>query len=502
MLNLKILKNLGNYKGYIKKSLGTLETKTRNVLGIYLGKNTATVLCLNSGDKNKDILGSFTISVEQSAEQGLQNLAMLIAQGCAQRNWQVSDVAVALDSVLYMQHSVHSEFTDHRQIAATIRFDAEEALSMDVTDLSIAFKVLTSSQAGAALTVFTARKKQLTDVILALQANGFDPVVCEPDIVSLTRFIPMVESIGDDANSLYCLLAGRGAYFIDFAKLQQPVVMRTFIIGPSQDRNELLKREIPVTSGLLGSQGPVNFVRVYDSASQVDCALLAKTLHIDTGSFDLAAAASSPADCPDHVGFAIACGAALSLSQKGPDVNFRDDFMPYQGKKVVFEKSVKILSASLVVLMIAMGLFFQIQLFQKNKYRARLREKFQKEYSLVLPGKKFERRVDHVKKLSGELRRIKDTKSDQFSAAHRQTVVAKLTLVFEAFNKCASQVNLTVDSISISASVINITGATSTRENTLKLFDNLRANNLDILQQRLDSKAGLDVFSISVVPKQ
>jgi hypothetical protein len=63
-------------------------------------------------------------------------------------------------------------------------------------------------------------------------------------------------------------------------------------------------------------------------------------------------------------------------------------------------------------------------------------------------------------------------------------------------------VHLSVDSISISASVINVAGSTSSRENTLKLFDNLRANNLDILQQRLDSKGGLDVFSISVMPKK
>ena len=199
-----------------------------------------------------------------------------------------------------MQHSVHSEFADPKQIAATVRFDTEESLSMDVTDLAIVFKVLAGTQAGAALTVFTARKKQLTDIILALQANGLDPVVCEPDVTSLTRFIPNVTSIPDDSNILYCLLAPRNAYLIDFAKLQQPLLIRTFMINPAQDRNDLLKREIPITSGLLGSQGPVNLIRLYDSAAQADCSRLANTGSVSYDTFDLAAAASCAAGLPGH----------------------------------------------------------------------------------------------------------------------------------------------------------------------------------------------------------
>jgi hypothetical protein len=127
MPNLKIFKNLKNYKESFK---GSLETKPQSVLGIHLSKNTATVVCLNIEGRNKNFLGSFTISIEQTGEQAMGNLALLIAQGCIQRNWQSSDVAVALDSVLYMQHSMHSEFTDPKQIVATVRFDTEEAQSI------------------------------------------------------------------------------------------------------------------------------------------------------------------------------------------------------------------------------------------------------------------------------------------------------------------------------------------------------------------------------------
>ena len=498
MLNLKIFKNLKNYKESFKN---TLETRPQNILGIHLGKNTATVVCFNIEGKSKNLLGSFTISVEQAGEQALANLALLIAQGCEQRGWRTCDVAVALDSVLYMQHSVHSEFTDPKQIAATVRFDTEEALSMDVTELAIAFKILSSSQSGAALTVFTARKKQLADIILALQANGLDPAVCEPDVASVARFVPSLVSIPNDSNSLYCLLSPSVAYLIDYAKLQQPVVMRTFLTG-QLDRTELLKREIAITSGLLGSQGPIDFVRVYDSSSQIDSQQLGKMLHINTELFNIASDSPAGVDGSDCVGFAIACGAALSILQKEPTVNFRSDFMPYLAKKAAFEKSVKTFSIGVTILIIAVGLFLQMKLFHIGRYRSQLREKLQKEYSAVLPGKKLERGIDPIKKLAAELRRVKEAKSGQYGSANQQTPAAKLTLVLEAFNKCASQVHLSIDSISISASVINVSGSTSSRENTLKLFDNLRASNLDIMQQRLDSKAGLDIFSVSVVPKK
>ena len=39
------------------------------------------------------------------------------------------------------------------------------------------------------------------------------------------------------------------------------------------------------------------------------------------------------------VGFAIACGAALSHLERAQAVDFRSDFMPYQGKKVRLQKA-------------------------------------------------------------------------------------------------------------------------------------------------------------------
>src|SRR4030065_1133703 len=119
-----------------------------NCLGIYLSKNAATAVCLSG----KAVLGSFTVTIEEAERQNPQELARLIAEGCAKRGLKFSEAAVALDCSMFMQHNVRSKFNDPKQIAATIRFDAEEVLGMDITNLAIAFKVTSSSQAGSSLT--------------------------------------------------------------------------------------------------------------------------------------------------------------------------------------------------------------------------------------------------------------------------------------------------------------------------------------------------------------
>lgn len=79
-------------------------------------------------------------------------------------------------------------------------------------------------------------------------------------------------------------------------------------------------------------------------------------------------------------------------------------------------------------------------------------------------------------------------------------MLAKLTLVLESFNKCASQTKLNVDKISITAKSIRIEGNTSSRSNTLKLFKAIK-DKLEILQYRYDLKGGRDNFTLTVVPK-
>jgi len=99
--------------------------ESQNYLGIYISKKTAMVVCPGPQKKDWSGLKCFSVSVEGQEQQDMQALAGLIAQGCAERNMKFSEITVALDCSLFMQHSVHSEFKDPKQIAATVRFDTE-----------------------------------------------------------------------------------------------------------------------------------------------------------------------------------------------------------------------------------------------------------------------------------------------------------------------------------------------------------------------------------------
>jgi len=489
--------------------------EAQNYLGIYLSKDTATVVCLSPAAGKQEVLGCFSVSVKETDAPSIQALANLIAQGCSERKLSFSEVAVALDCAMFMQHNVHSEFDDPKQIAQTIRFDTEEALATDVTDVAIAFQITSSDQTGSALTVFTSQRKILSEVLLALQSNNINPVTIEPDVNCLSRFIFRNVTLPKGSHPFFCMLSARRGYFIIPAGSKQAaqktssvpsIGLRTFLLSPTQDRSKLLAREVPVTIALVETDEPINCLKVSDSTDSVNYQQLGEKLGIEASSVNLAdSAGASPQvlkDCADPVGFAVAYGAALAHSEKLHSINFRSDFMPYQGKKARLQKALKFAGTSITVLMLTLGLYFQLQLLQKNKPINRLRKKFEKQYSVVMSGKKLPAEANPTRKLTSELRRIRDVKKGKLSITGGKTVSAKLIMVLEAFNKCAAETNLAIDSISITDKAINIAGDTSSRKNTLKLFESIKESKLQILKQGLDSKGKRDIFNIIVMPKE
>ncbi len=473
----------------------------QNYLGIYLGKNTATAVCLDS--KGRNVSARFTVSAEETQEQNHRELARLIADGCAERKLKFSEVGVALDCAMFMQHNVHSEFNDPKRIAQTVRFDSEEALAMDIAELAVAFKIAAGGDKGAELLVYTARRKELSDILLSLQGRNIDPVTIEPDVCCLSRFISQNVSLPADSQSLFCIFSGSSGYFVAFGEQQEVAAVRTFLVGRTQDKNELLAREVPITAALLGLDKPLNSIKVFDPTGSVDCRRLGEKLGIETDPVDLAAAVpAAPLDSAEPVGFVLACGAAMSHLEKARTMNFRNDFMPYQGRKVRLQKAIKFSSIALAALMLALCMYFQLQLFQKNRYRSQLNKKFAKEYSAVMLGEKPPAGLNPINKLKGEIRRIESVKKGLLSATGEESVSAKLTMVLDAFNKCAAKTRLNVESVSISAQTISITGDTSSRNNTLEFFEAVRQSGLEILQQRLDSKGDRDNFSMTAEPKK
>ncbi len=485
--------------------------EARNYLGIYLSKDRATVVCIGSGAGN--VLGCFSVSTEEQQEQNQQQaLAALITQTCNEKipMYRNSEVAVALDCAMFMQHNMHSEFNNPKQIAATVRFDTEETLATDISDVAIAFQINSSGESGSDLTVFTAKRKILSDILLSLQGNNIDPVTIEPDVNSLSRFIfQKISSLeSHDGATLYGLLSSHRGYFITCRKSQKASTLRTFLINPTQDRNELLTRQVLITTNLSETSEPINFLKVFDSTNSVSHSAIGG-LGIETEDISLTESAriksKSLTDCADPVDFAIAYGTALAYLEKAQSINFRNDFMPYQGKKLRMQKALKFLSISVTVLLVALGLYFQVQLLKVSRYRASLVDKFEPQYLAVMPGTKElpDKFSEAARKLGSELRRIRDVRSGLISIKGEKSVSSKLTLVLEAFNKYAAQTDLNIDSVSITTKSISITGDTSNVASTQKLRVALIERKLGNLQERISpTKSGRNSFSITIVPEK
>jgi cell division protein FtsL len=486
--------------------------ESQNYLGIYLSRDTATVVCLNLLGRIGKVLGSFSVSVEENEQANMQALAGLIAQGCAQRRWSYSEVSVALDCAIFMQHSVHSEFGDPKQIAATIRFDTEEALATDITNIALAFEITSAGQDGSELTVFTAQRKILSELLESLQAHNLDPVNIEPDVSCLSRFVyrkgPSAES--QQPGTLFGILSRRNGYLIippvsAGAESQKASTVRTFLVGSAQNRGELLSREVLVTTALVKSGEPIHYLKVFDSAGTVNHQQLGEKLGIESDGIGLLDEAGAEKQIPDDgfkpVDYAIAYGAALAHSEKGHRVNFRDDFSPFQGKKLKMQQALKFAAISVTVLLIAVGLFFQAKLMSRNKDNRKLNAKFAENYSSVMLGQKAKDIKSAVKKLGTEKRRLEEAKKGLFTIKGEQSISSKLTLVLTAFNKCAAQTNLNIKTITIAAKDIIVTGDTSSRQNTLKFIDTLRNNGLEVLRQNFDIKGTRDNFNITLSPK-
>lgn len=483
-------------------------------LGIYLSKNTATAVCLDMQDGKQNVSGCFSVSLEDQEQADIQALVGLIVKGCSQRGLKFSTIQVALDCSLVMLHSVRSEFSDPRQIRATVRFDTEDALSTDISEVGLAFEVTSIDQDGSELNVFTAQKNVLLEVLSALQSYNLDPIIMEPDIHCLSRFIKNKIAPADSEHdgTLYGMLSHRSGYLvlppspISGDKQKAPII-RTFMIGQLQNRSQLLTREILVTAALAENKIPVNRLKIFDSAGSVDSKELEERIGKESSVFDFSSETGIEpekiADCESPVDFAIAYGAALANSEKNHIANFRDDFSPYLGHQKRMQKALKFAAVSITALLIAVGLYFQIQLFRVNKDSSQLRNKFAIDYSTVVLEKLEDDKTfkDAVRALRGSLRRVEAEKKGLEPSGDKNSISSKLTMILTAFNKCASKTELNVKTISITSRDINITGDTSSRTNTSELFATIRNSDLMIVQDDVAMKGNRDSFSISVKPK-
>lgn len=487
----------------------------QNSLGIYISKDTATAVYLNARTKDGNKVDCFSVSIDEVEEQeqtNMQILAALIAQSCTERKWRFTEISVALDCTLFMQHSVHSEFRDPKQIAATVKFDTEEALATDITSVALAFEIISSNESGSELTVFTAERKILSDVLTALQQHHLDPITIEPDISCLTRFIHReLHSDQTQQEALFALLSRHCGYLMIPAASssegsRKTPIFRTFLLGARQDRANLLAREVLVTTALARNNEPSRVLKVFDTTGVVETQPLREKLGLEVDRIDLIHAGGARLQelDPDAnpIEIAIAYGAALTHSEKGHKVDFRNDFSPFLGKRLKLQKALKSAAVSVTVLLIAIGVHFQTQIFDVNKDRNQARIKFARNYGDVTL-EKFSVDMsakEAVRKLNSLLRRIKAEKMGLDPS--QKSISSNLTLVLKAFNTCASDTDLKISSLTITDENIIVMADVASRQKRQTLFDAVENGGLEIVQQQYGSTGGRENFHITLLPKK
>ncbi|MBN1787912.1 MAG: hypothetical protein JW806_05895 [Sedimentisphaerales bacterium] len=472
-------------------------------LGIYIGTDKVTVVLAAKAGAQIELLEQFCIAVESDQEQGFSfnATAQAISSVCQEKKLRFNDVTVAIDSRLYRQQVIHSEFSESKQIAQTIKFDAEEAIAINAAEAAVAFEIVSKGISGAEVSVFAITGSVISEIILALQNNKLDPISVEPDSVCLRRLIEQGSFDEAETKPIYIALSHNKCFIISPPSQQGNAPIRAFLTDAGQNKTAMLAREVMLTAVSVPTASHAAKIIMYDSAGSIIPSVLSEQTSITVETFDstdvVVTPDGHPEDC-DGLDVLIAAGAAAGVLVKSEKVDFRPDFMPYQGRKATLEKGIKILSFSLIMLFVALGVFAYLQYYRTNSYRNRLKDKFKTEYSIAMAGAKFSKGSTALRKLKSEINRIKDVKSGLLSATGEDSVEAKLTFIFEAINNVPKNVDIDVEKISVTTKTMTLTGSTSNR-GSLELFGAVDKHpKLVKGAATYESKEGRDRFRLTV----
>jgi hypothetical protein len=484
-----------------------MKKEEHNLLGIYINKQAATVVSLTS---KHELIDCFEITAQEQEDEENQKknpfaeLAKLISEKITEKGLSFSRISVAADCSMYTQHNIQSEFTDYRQIASTVRFDTEGAIAADINNYALSFsKKELPDGSGSDLQVFTIKKEDISGIIKALQKEGMDPATVQPDVMLVSEFIREKINKNNEYNqTLFTAVSKKQAYFVSYDENGDELLTRTVLLGGSDDKVEQLSSQILLTIARISEQTEVSSVRVI--GSDIDTSAVSEKTGLSVeglsvNEFIEAQQAEKIEQCSDEAAFLTACGAAMTNPRKTGGLNFRNDYMPYQGRKRQIEKLARVLSIAAAGIMIILGVYLTFDLLQKQSLVKQLDQKFAEDYTTVMMGEQIPDDPDRAaNELARELRRIRNVKSGQLSTTGEESVSAKLTILLSAFNKSAKATNVEIERINITSRSINIVGSTSSRASTLKLMEAMKDTRLEITKSRLETQDNRDRFSISL----
>jgi len=478
-------------------------------LGIYIAPDKTTVVLAAKTANKVEVFGHFAVMHQQPPQAegqpapkfSFSDAAGQIASLCTERNFAYAYAAVAIDCRLYRQQKLHSEFQDQRQIAQTIRFDAEEALAIDAAQTAVAFEILSRQISGSDVSIFAASAELITEIIKSLQAHKLDPVVIEPDSICLRRIIDDLAK-----GSIAVAVSPAKCFMICPAGSDGKAVVRSFLTSPAQNKTSLFAGQIMLTMSALSAEGRASDIKVFDTTNNLDIHMLAEQTSMPVELLNMSERIVLPeAENNDgqSLDLIIAAGAAAALVPRTEKVDFRSDFMPYEGRKAAIEKTVKILSIGALIILAVIGTVLQMHYYSKAKDIKKLNDKFKSEYVIAMPGARFPASTkEAVRKLKSEINKIKDVKSGLLSASGEDSIEARLTFLFEALNGVPQNVDIDIDKISVTTKTMNITGSTNLGGH-LQLFSAFDKHpKLARGSSTFEPKEGRDNFRLTIELKQ
>lgn len=486
-------------------------------LGIHISETGATAAHISRHGSKIVLLNSFSVSRTafgdsvQGDDENIepveknQNVIEAIAEQCKARSIPVNNVSVGLHCSLFTQHDVHSQFSDQRQVQQTIKFDAEESIATDVLQKAVTFNIKKVDATGSDVTVFAADLSKLKDMLSEFQSSRIDPLAMEPDSSCLTRFLVHCGRDFTAENLPLCIFVSeKVCYMIRPSAGRMPARVRTFLISAGQDKTKLLTRQIPMTLAGMGDDVSIDNILLLDDTNSVRDEELMEVAGMRVQSLDIDNVVESQGEesaAGSDVNLAIACGAGLGCLTRGERNDFRQDFMPYRGRRAIIETTVKAMSVCVTIMLVAFGIYFQLEHWRMSRNLDRLHDKLAKQYKMVVAGSRIGPRDNVIAKLEREIRRVKDRKQGKLSMLGDETTAAKLTYVLEALTEAPKSVDFNIETISISEKVIRIQGDTNNRRSTLQLFGQFNKHpKLKKGPATFKPSGGRDTFRLSLEP--
>ena len=482
----------------------------QNRLGIYWSRQSAAVVSLASRGPHPTVTHAFTVRAE--ADQPPAAMAQAVMDAVRQKGIPVTDCFVAVDAAFYTQHGLHTAFTDYRQIANTIKFDTEEAIATDATNLAITFSVTDTDDNGSSVAVYTSDRAGMMEIVNAILSAGFDPETVEPDILCLARFFQQCFVTPGTMRPLFVVFGEKTCYILSFTDAGHARV-RSFVLSASATKTQTLSREIPLTIAAMNTGTAFTGIFIAGSTEGLEPSALAERIGMAVEIVDgvklTGVGSSILGDGTPPAAYLAAYAAALSPTRTRR-ADFRADTIPYQGRRKVLEKALRTVCVSAAVILLAIGLNLQVQASRHNRAIQDLKDKLLTDYSPIMNSDILPTTEKVSSKLVRTLNQLEKA-AKGMGSGDENSVVSRLTSVLEGLNaamqvaegKSANKIGLEIDRIEIFSKSVTLKGTTAGRKETLAMTEAFKASGkLNPTHSQLKEAGSRDGFQIGLETRQ